>query len=35
MADHGDLNPTDEPEEAITDEGNNTADGGSNTKVPR
>ena len=28
MADHGDLNPTDKPEESITDEG-------SNTKVPR
>ena len=28
MADHGDLNPTDEPEEAITDEGSNNADGG-------
>ncbi|MEC7145420.1 MAG: AI-2E family transporter [Actinomycetota bacterium] len=35
MADHGDLNPTDEPEGAITDEGSNNADGGSNTKVPR
>ena len=27
MADHGDLNPTDEPEGAITDEGSNNADG--------